>query len=74
MAAKFELPTNEWLPEDGNKPWKDRMVLCRFEDGHFNVCYWNGMYWVGQHGMRLSFGQEPTHFYIFEKFNENEIL
>ena len=74
MAARYELPTNEWLPADGNKPWKDRRVLCRFEDGHFNVCYWNGMYWVGQHGMRLSFGEEPTHFYIFKKFNENDIL
>lgn len=73
MAARYELPTNEWLPADGNK-WIGRKVLCRFEDGHFNVCYWNGMYWVGQHGMRLSFGEEPTHFYIFEKFNENDIL
>ena len=26
MAARYELPTNEWLPADGNKPWKDRKV------------------------------------------------
>ena len=66
--ATFELLTNEWLRADGNK-WIGRKVLC-----HFNVCYWNGMYWVGQHGMRLMSGQEPTHFYIFDKFNENDIV
>ena len=49
-------------------------MLCRFEDGHFNVCKWNGMYWVGQHGSRLTLNEEPTHFYIFDKFNENDIL
>lgn len=68
------LTTNEWLRADIHKPWKDRLVLCRFEDGHFNVCSFNGMYWVGQHGMRLSSGQEPTHFLIFEKFNPNVVL
>lgn len=68
------VTTNEWLCAITYKPWKNRLVLCRFEDGHFNVCKWNGMYWVGQHGSRLTLDEEPTHFYIFDKFNENDIL
>ena len=63
------LTTNEWLCTITYKPWKDRLVLCSFDDGHFNVCKHNGMYWVGQHNMRLAMGDTPTHFYIFEKFN-----
>ena len=68
------ITTNEWYDARYNKPWKDRLVLCRFDDGHFNVCKYNGLYWVGQHGHRISFNDEPTHFYIFEKFNENDIV
>ena len=68
------LTTNEWIDAEVHKPRKNRLVLCRFEDGHFNVCYHNGIYWVGQHGSRLMLNQEPTHFYIFDKFNENDIL
>ena len=49
-------------------------MLCRFKDGHLAVCKYNGLYWVGQHGSRLIAADEPTHFYIFEKFNENYIL
>ena len=51
------LTTNEWIDAEVHKPWKNRLVLCRFEDGHFNVCYHNGMYWVGQHGSRLMLNQ-----------------
>ena len=68
------ITTNEWIDAELHKPWKDRLVLCRFEDDHFNVCYWNGMYWVGQHGSRLMLNQEPTHFLVFEKFNINNVL
>ena len=68
------ITTNEWHDAMFKKPPKGRLVLCRFADDHLNVCKFNGYYWVGQHGSRLSLGQEPTHFYIFEKFNENEIL
>ena len=69
--STFELLTNEWLRADGNKPWKNRLVLCRFEDGHFNVCYWND-----QKGHRVveTVNHRVTHFYIYEKFNENDIL
>lgn len=68
------ITTNEWHDAAIKKPWKDRLVLCRFDDGHLNVCKYNGMYWVGQHGSRLMVYEEPTHFYIFDKFNENEII
>ena len=67
------VTTNEWLPASGEK-WKGREVLCKFSDGRKHVCTWNGMYWVGPHGSRLMLNQEPTHFYIFDKFNENDIL
>ena len=77
------VTTNEWLPASGEK-WKDREVLCLFSDGHKEVCTWNGMYW--QHKKILDENNKPvsirieetvshhiTHFYIFEKFNENNI-
>lgn len=74
----YELLTYTWLPATGNKPWKNRLVAGRFldDDGeeYYAFCKWNGMYWVGQKGMRLMMGQEPTHFMIIEKFNENDIL
>ena len=67
--------TNEWMDAELNKPWKDRLVLCHLDNDTFVVAKWNGMYWVGQHGIRLSEEiHEVTHFYIFEKFNENDIL
>ena len=74
--ARFELPTNEWLPADGNKPWKGRKVLCRFSDGRMQVCSYTGFYWSDQEGHRVveTVVYYVTHFYIFEKFNENDIL
>ena len=68
------LITNEWIRADIYKPPRGRLVLCRFKDGHYNVCCHNGMYWVGQYGSRLLTDDEPKYFYIFEKFNEIEIV
>ena len=80
----YELTTNEWLRADGNK-WIGREVLCRFNDGHKEVCVWNGMYWQTQkfldenkkpvsHRIVETVAHHITHFYIYEKDNENDIL
>lgn len=44
----------------------------RFEDGSYGYAKWNGMYWVGQHDMRLTRTEKITHFYVFELFNQNQ--
>lgn len=71
--------TNEWLNAELNEKWKDREVLCRFADGHLETAVWNGMYWKypkkhPKKDVRISNGSKITHFYIFEKFNENDVL
>lgn len=73
---KDTVTTNEWIDSTLKKPWKDRLVLCRMSDDTFAVAKWNGLYWVGQHNMRLdeTVKRRVTHFYIFEKFNLNDIL
>lgn len=69
------INTDEWTNAEWRKPWKGRLVLCRLDDDTFVVAKWNGMYWVGQHGMRLiEEVHQVTHFYVFEKFNENDTL
>ena len=75
MGATYELLTNEWLPAGGNK-WPKREVLCRFNDGWQEVLVWNGWYWQDQNGHRVveTLGHRITHFYIYEKFNENNII
>ena len=64
--------TNEWTDATTKKPWKDRAVIIRFEDGTLGIGKWNGMYWVGQHDMRFIRTDKITHFYIFENFNQNQ--
>lgn len=75
MAGSFELLTNEWLPASGNK-WIGREVLCMFKKGEKVVATFNGFYWVDQEGQRVkeTVGNPIMYFYIFEKFNENDIL
>ena len=65
--ATFELLTNEWLRADGNK-WIGRKVLCHFNDGYEEPLIFNGYYWNAQKGHRV------VGFYIYEKYNENDIL
>ena len=75
MSNTYELQTGEWLPAAGNK-WPKREVLCRFSDGWQEVCSWNGFYWVDQNGHRVAetLGHRVTHFYIFEKFHEQNVI
>ena len=70
------VTTNEWTNAEFKKPWKDRLVSCRMSDGFFIYAKWNGMYWVGQDDKKVveTIQSRVTHFYIFEKFNENDIL
>jgi len=69
------LLTNEWLRADIQKPWKDRDVLCRFNDGHKQVCHHNGIYWATQDGHRLTetVAHHITHFYIYTKDTETTL-
>ena len=75
MSNTYELLTGEWLNAAGNK-WPKREVLCRFSDGWQEVCSWNGFYWVDQNGHRVAetLGHRVTHFYIFEKFHEQNVI
>ena len=69
------LTTNEWLRADIQKPWKDRDVLCRFNDGYKQVCHHNGIYWATQDGHRLTetIAHHITHFYIYTKDTETTL-
>ena len=73
--AKSELLVNEWLRADGNK-WIGRKVLCHFNDGQEEPLIWNGYYWNNQKGKRVveTVKHYVVAFYIYEKYNENEIL
>ena len=64
--------TNEWTDAEHKKPWRNRLVIVRFEDGSLGVAKWNGAYWVGQHDMRFVRTDKITHFYIFEKFQTSQ--
>lgn len=74
--------TNQWMRADGIK-WKDRKVLGRTSKGLFFEVKWNGMYWVDANA-GMDDDKRPsgfnrhvhniTHFYIHDKFNENDIL
>ena len=73
--AKSGLLTNEWLRADGNK-WIGRKVLCHFNDGWEEPLTWNGYNWKDQKGKRVveTAKHRVVAFYIYEKYNENEIL
>ena len=75
LMDKFELLTNEWLSAKGNK-WIGRKVLCHFNDGWEEPLIWNNFYWTDQKGHRVveTIEHRVTHFYIYEKFNENNII
>lgn len=66
------MTTNEWLDAVASKPWRNRLVLVRMEDGAMRLGKWNGMYWSTQSGLRLEITVKATHFYIFEKFPEED--
>ena len=71
----YELRTNEWINAELRHPWKRRFVLCHMSDSTYKVLMWNGMYWVNQQGVRLAeLTSKVTHFYIFERWNENDII
>ena len=73
------LTTNEWIEiKPGVKPWKGREVLVRMSDGTKRTLVFNGVYWTDpQTHIRQQYherGIHPTHFYIYEKFNEEKSL
>lgn len=67
--------TNTWISTTSAKPWRGRDVLCRLPDGNMLVLRWNGLYWTDRFNIRQLFPPDgnPTHFYIFEKFNQKTI-
>ena len=64
--------TNTWTNASTHKPPIGREVLAKFADGHKAVAKWNGMYWVGQHGMRFMYTEEITSFYIYDLDREDD--
>ena len=66
------ITTNEWTRAEDKKPFINRPVLVHFDDDTFGIARWNGYYWVGQHNMRLMRNVEVTHWYMFDKFNDDE--
>lgn len=73
------VTTNEWIKiaPGSPMPWKDREVLVRLSDGTKTTLVWNGMYWIDPvTRIRQRFfdgGLHPSHFYIFEKFNDKDL-
>ena len=67
------LNTNEWYDVDFHKPPKDRLVLCHLDDDTFAECKWNGMYWIGQHGMRLMSVHQVDAFLIHTKYKPENV-
>ncbi|MBO5758420.1 MAG: hypothetical protein J6R31_00050 [Rikenellaceae bacterium] len=51
-------------------------MLCRFSDGWEEPLTWNGYYWNDQKGKRVveTVNHRVVAFYIYEKYNENDIL
>lgn len=64
--------TNTWTNASTRKPPIGREVLAKFADGHKAVSKWNGMYWLGQHGMRFMHTEEITRFYIYDLDREDD--
>lgn len=70
---QITLITNTWLDATVSKPWRNREVLVKFDDGNKKVARWNGYYWVDQHGMsRLDRFSHVVKFYIYELENEDD--
>jgi hypothetical protein len=63
------LCTNTWYDVRYRKPFKNREVLVKFNDGLFGTARWCGWAWVGQAGLEIT-THNVTHFYMYEKFNE----
>lgn len=71
----MNLLENEWYSIEFYRPPRNLEVLCRFSDGHKATCRHNGIYWVGQHNIRITESlYHPTHFLIFKPFNINNEL
>ena len=74
------ITTNEWTNAELKKPPLHRHVLVRCENGNEYVAIGRGFYWVNaKTGLRtMTNGLTPkhkvTHWYMYEKFNENDIL
>lgn len=73
------LTTNEWIEiKPGVHPWEDREVLVRMSNGRLTTMEWNGYYWRDPiTHIRQKYNEDglhPTHFYIYEKFNEEKLL
>ena len=68
-----QLPLDTWINAANHKPQLQQDVLARFADGHKAPARWNGYYWVGQHNMRFSCGDNITHFLIYSPFSQDDI-
>lgn len=69
------ISPNEWYDVQHYRPPRNVEVLVRYSDGHKGTARHNGIYWVGQHNIRIMEGlYHPTHFLYFTPFNENDEL
>lgn len=64
--------SNTWINAKRHKPPIGIEVLAKFADGHRAVAKWNGLYWVGQYGMRFMRTSDIQRFYIFDKDTEDD--
>lgn len=66
------VTTNTWTNAIVHKPPIGVEVLAKFSDGFMTVAKWNGLYWVGQYGMRFMRTSDIQRFYIFDKDTEDD--
>jgi len=71
-----EILTNTWMDAEIHKPFKRRQVLVRLANGEERIMKWNGMYWITPKDVRWDENvyERVVAWYMYEKFNENDIL
>ena len=79
MSKNTEMRTiiiNEWTDAKTHKPWQGRVVIVRTTTGAMLLAKWNGELWINANRTGcisdIYTPEEITHFYIFEKYIDND--
>ena len=75
-TAMRTITINEWTDATTHKPWQGRVVIVRTSTGAMLVARWNGKLWINATQVScigdIYIQEEITHFYIFEKYIDND--
>ena len=75
-TAMRTITINEWTDAKTHKPWEWRVVIVRTSTGAMLLARWNGTLWINANRTGcisdIYTPEEITHFYIFEKYIDND--